>query len=288
MSAIEIMPLTACIGAEVSGVDLRRALDADDIDAVRAAMLAHQVLVFRRQFLDESQHIAFARQFGDVHLPPVPTKHGGPPEINILDQVHPRGDGADRWHSDNSYIAEPPMGSVLKAVRIPRIGGDTCFANMYAAYDNLSEPMKRYVDGLVAVHDVTRSLELAVRGGNSDFDIDEMRRRLPPVEQPVVRTHPETGRPLLYVNAASTAYVQGVSHKESEAMLEQLYAQAHSPEIQCRVQWREGDIVFFDNRCTQHYAIPDYVERRIMHRVTIKGSRPIFAAADRLLAATVS
>ena len=277
MSTPSVTALTTQIGAEVCGVDLRSALDDEQLDAIRAALLAHQVLVFRDQFLDQAQHIAFARQFGEVHLPPVPTRHGGPPEINVLDQVHPRGDGADRWHSDNSYVAEPPMGSVLKAVRIPSAGGDTCFANMYAAYDNLSEPMKRYVEGLVAVHDVTRSLELAVRGANSDFDIDEMRRRLPPVEHPVVRTHPDTGRPLLYVNAASTAYLQGVSHKESESMLEQLYAQAHSPELQCRVRWHEGDIVFFDNRCTQHYAVPDYAERRVMHRVTIKGSRPFFS-----------
>lgn len=274
MSAPVVTTLTSSIGAEVSGVDLRRPLGADGITSVRALLLAHQVLVFRGQHLDVEQHIAFAAQFGEVHLPPVPTKHGGPPEVNVLDQVHPKGDGADRWHSDNSYIAVPPMGSVLKAVQVPPAGGDTCFANMYDAYDNLSAPMKRYVEGLRAVHDVTRSLMLAVGRENSDFDIDAMRQRLPPVEHPVVRTHPETGRKLLYVNAASTSHLVGVSHKESEAILEQLYAEAHSPEVQCRVRWREGDIVFFDNRCTQHYAVPDYTERRVMHRVTIKGDRP--------------
>jgi taurine dioxygenase len=271
---IEVTTLTASIGAEIGGVDLRAPLDDGQVDDIRKALLAHQVLVFREQFLDEEQHLALARAFGEVHLPPVPTKHGGPPEINVLDQVHPRGDGADRWHSDNSYIAVPPMGSLLKAVRIPSSGGDTCFANMCDAYDGLSEPMKRYVDGLTAVHDVTRSLQLAVGRGNSDFDIAAMQQRMPPVEHPVVRTHPETGRKVLYVNAASTSHLVGVSHKESEALLEQLYAQAHSPEVQCRVQWREGDLVFFDNRCTQHYAVPDYTERRVMHRVTIKGDRP--------------
>lgn len=272
---LAITTLTSSIGAEVDGVDLRAPLDATQVDEIRAALLRHQVLVFREQFLDQTQHIAFAELFGQVHLPPVPTKHGGPPEINILDQVHPKGDGADRWHSDNSYIAEPPMGSLLKAVQVPPSGGDTCFANMYDAYESLSEPMKRYVDGLRAVHDVTRSLQLAVGRENSDFDIEAMRRRLPPVEHPVIRTHPETGRKLLYVNAASTSHLVGVSHKESEAVLEQLYAAAHSPEVQCRVRWREGDLVFFDNRCTQHYAVPDYTERRVMHRVTIKGERPV-------------
>ena len=275
MSTITVTPLTTSIGAEIDGVDLRSPLAAEEHAAIHDALLAHQVLVFREQFLDVEQHLAFSRQFGEVHLPPVPTKHGGPAEINVLDQVHPKGDGADRWHSDNSYIALPPMGSVLKAVQIPPSGGDTCFANMYDAYDNLSEPMKRYVEGLTAVHDVTRSLQLAVGRGNSDFDIEAMRSRMPPVEHPVVRTHPDTGRKVLYVNAASTSHLVGVPHKESEVVLEQLYAAAHSPEVQCRVRWREGDVVFFDNRCTQHYAVPDYTERRVMHRVTIKGDRPV-------------
>jgi taurine dioxygenase len=269
-----VEPMTAEIGAEVSGVDLRQPLDDAVRDLIEQALLRHLVLVFRGQQLDEAAHIAFARQFGDVHLPPVATRHGGPPEINVLDQVHPKGDGADLWHSDNSYIECPPMGSVLKAVQMPSVGGDTCFASMYAAYEALSEPMKRYVDGLTAVHDVTGSLTRAVERGNADFDIDEMRRRLPPVEHPVVRTHPVTGRPLLYVNSASTAYLKGVPEHESEVVLRLLYDMAGAPELQCRVRWRDGDVVFFDNRCVQHYAVPDYVERRVMHRVTIKGDRP--------------
>lgn len=273
-NGLTIRPMTPTIGAEIEGLDLRVPLDDEQRAVVQAALLEHIVLLFRGQHLDFDRHIAFARQFGDIHLPPVPTKHGGPPEVNVLDQVHPKGDGADLWHSDNSYIAEPPMGSVLHAVMIPPVGGDTCFANMYDAYDALSAPMKRYVDGLVAVHDVTGSLTRAVQRGNADFDIDEMRRRMPPVEHPVVRVHPDTGRPLLYVNEASTAYIKGVPESESATVLALLYDQARSPEIQCRVRWREGDVVFFDNRCTQHYAVPDYTERRVMHRVTIKGTRP--------------
>jgi taurine dioxygenase len=278
-SILDIEPMTTVIGAEVSGVDLRKPLEPEQREAIHDALLAHIVLVFRDQWLDEDQHIAFARQFGEVHLPAVPTKHGGPPEINVLDQVHPKGDGADIWHSDNSYIAEPPMGSFLKAVQIPRVGGDTCFANMYEAYDGLSEPMKRYIEGLTAIHDVTASLRRAVERGNSDFDIEAMRRKMPPVEHPIVRTHPETGRRLLYVNGASTARIPGISQRESDALLALLYDQARSPELQCRVRWRAGDIVFFDNRCSQHYAVPDYHERRVMHRVTVKGDRPYFAPA---------
>jgi taurine dioxygenase len=279
MASCAIRPLTAVIGAEIEGIDLRRRLTDDERQVVEEALLRHHVLVFRGANIDEEQHIALAAQFGDVHLPPVPTKHGGPPEINILDQTDARGDGADRWHSDNSYIAMPPMGSLLKAVTIPSVGGDTCFANMHAAYDNLTDPMKRYVEGLIAVHDVAPILVMAIEGGNSDFDLEEMKRKLPPIEHPVVRTHPVTGRKLLYVNEGSTARIKGVPRRESEAVLAVLCDQARSPDVQCRVKWNEGDLVFFDNRCTQHYAVPDYNERRVMHRVTIKGERPFYAAA---------
>ena len=274
MGSLDMSKLTMSIGVEVSGVDLREPLERPMFDEIRSALLAHQVLVFRSQFLDEAQHVAFAKQFGEVHLSSVPTKHGGPPEINVLDMVKPQGNGADRWHSDNPFLPEPTMATVLNAMMIPSTGGDTCFANMYDAYENLSAPMKRYVEGLHAIHDVSRTLHLAVDRGNSDFEIADMQRRLPPVEHPVVRTHPETGRKLLYVDVASTSHLMGVSHKESEAILEQLYAQAHDPAVQCRVRWQTGDLVFYDNRCTQHFAVPDYTERRIMHLVSLKGTRP--------------
>ncbi|MEO5841062.1 MAG: TauD/TfdA family dioxygenase [Acidimicrobiales bacterium] len=275
MTTLEISKMTSSIGAEVSGVDLREPLDGPLLDEIRRALLSHLVLVFRAQFLDPDQHVAFARQFGEMHYSAVPTAHGGPPEINVLDMVKPKGNGSDRWHSDSPFLTEPTDATFLNAVMMPPTGGDTCFANMYDAYDNLSEPMKRYLDGLYAVQDVTTTLYLAVDKGNSDFDVAEMQRRLPPVEHPIVRTHPETGRKVLYVDAASTSKIVGVSRKESELILDHLFSQAHNAAVQCRVRWQAGDLVFYDNRCTQHVAVPDYTERRIMHLVSIKGSRPV-------------
>jgi taurine dioxygenase len=272
MSTVEIAKMTMSIGAEISGVDLRQPLVGPVRDEVYRALLAHQVLVFRSQFLDDAQLVAFAKQWGDLHFTSVPTKHGGPPEINVLDMTEPKGNGADRWHSDSPFLTEPTKLTILNAVMMPPAGGDTCFANMCDAYENLSAPMKRYVDGLYAVHDVSRTLYNAVEKGNSNFDIEEMQHRLPPVEHPVVRTHPETGRKVLFVDAASASHLSGVPHKESEAILEQLYAMAHDPTVQCRVRWQAGDLVFYDNRCTQHFAVPDYVERRIMQLVSIKGT----------------
>lgn len=274
MTVIEISKMTQSIGAEVSGVDLREPLDGSVVDEIRRALLTHLVLVFRAQDLTPDQHVAFARQFGEMHYSAVPTAHGGPPEINVLDMVAPKGNGSDRWHSDSPFLPEPTDATFLNAVMMPPTGGDTCFANMYDAYDNLSEPMKRYVDGLFAVHDVSTTLYLAVDKGNSDFDVAEMQRRLPPVTHPVVRTHPETGRKVLYVDAASASRIVGVSRKETEFILDHLFSQAHNAAVQCRVRWRAGDLVFYDNRCTQHVAVPDYCERRIMHLVSIKGSRP--------------
>ena len=274
MTTLELSKMTQGIGAEVSGVDLREPLDAPVLDDIRGALLAHLVLVFRAQHLTPEQHVAFARQFGELHYSAVPTAHGGPPEVNVLDMVAPKGNGSDRWHSDSPFLPEPTDATFLNAVMMPPTGGDTCFANMYDAYDNLSEPMKRYVDGLQAVHDVSTTLYLAVEKGNSDFDVAEMQRRLSPVTHPVVRTHPDTGRKVLYVDVASASRIVGVPRQESEMILAHLFAQAHSAAVQCRVRWRAGDFVFYDNRCTQHVAIPDYTERRIMHLVSIKGSRP--------------
>lgn len=277
MAVLELAKLTRSIGVEVSGVDLREPLAPAVHAEVRDALLKHLVLVFRGQHLTPDQHVAFARQFGEIHYSAVPTAHGGPPEVNVLDMVSPKGNGSDRWHSDSPFLPRPTDATFLNAVMMPSAGGDTCFANMYDAYDNLSEPMKRYVEGLHAVHDVSTTLRLAVEKGNSDFDVADMQRRLPPVTHPVVRMHPETGRKILYVDAASASHIVGVSRRESEMILHHLFAQAHDAAVQCRVRWKAGDLVFYDNRCTQHVAVPDYDERRIMHLVSITGSRPVGA-----------
>ena len=241
---------------------------------IREALGAHLVLVFRDQALSPEQHIAFARHFGPIKRPPVPTHHGGPPEINVLDQRTPRGEGADNWHADNTYTATPPMASILHAVQLPELGGDTAFASMQTAYQALSPAMRGLCERLTAVHDVTRSITKAIRRGHSSADLESVRRQLPPVEHPVVVAHPETGLPALFVNVNSTTRIQGMSEAESRALLGFLFEHVKQPEFQLRVRWRPDTVVFFDNRCTQHYAVADYHERRIVHRVAIEGAPP--------------
>jgi len=272
---LELRPLTGTFGAEISGIDLREPLDDPTVAEIRGSLLEYEVLFFRGQTIDPEQHIRFARYFGELHLPPVQTKHGPWPEVNVIDQTDGRGQGADNWHNDNTYVAEPPMGSVLHLVTAPPVGGDTCFASMTAAYDALSEPMRRMLGELRAVHDVTASLLKARAHGHLDADVDALRAKLPPVDHPVVRTHPESGRKALFVNPNSTVRILDLTDAESDAVLRLLYEHVKNPEFQHRFTWDETSVAFLDNRSCQHYAVPDYRERRVLHRVTIKGDRPI-------------
>jgi taurine dioxygenase len=271
---IEIHPVTPLIGAEIRGVDLAKPLAHDEVEAIRGALHEHLVLFFRNQKIDEAAHIAFSRRFGEIQVPPLKTKYHDNPEINVLDQVSPRGDGADNWHADHTYTKRPALGSVLRAVKVPRYGGDTAFASMYAAYDALSTPMKTMLDGLRAEHDITRSATRGIRAGHVTQSLAEIQKRLPPVVHPVVRTHPVTKKKLVFVNVNSTTRIVDLPDAESEAILRFLFEHIRTPEFQVRFKWDESSLAFLDNRSTQHYAVPDYDERRILHRVTIAGDEP--------------
>ena len=274
VSMIDIKPVNPCIGAYVQGVDLRKPLAPVDRDAIEAALLRHGVLFFRNQDVTPEEHLAFARQFGKLDVPPLRPKYGTNPEMIVLDQVAPKGEGADEWHSDNTFSAEPPLGSILRAVMLPSQGGDTCFANMHAAYDALAAPLRRLIDELEAVHDITKPMRKAIAAGHSAESLAEIQAKWPPVVHPVARTHPVTGRKALYVNGNSTTHIVGVSERESEAILRLLIDHVRDPVFQCRFQWDLNSIAFWDNRSVQHYAVPDYTERRIMNRVTLVGDRP--------------
>src|SRR3954466_15272025 len=175
---IEVEPITGVIGAEVRGVNPAREVDPTTVTEIRDALFRHLVLVFRGVDISSPQQIAFAQQFGDVQLPPVRTKFGEFPEINVLDQTSGKGD-ADRWHQDNTYSATPPLASVLHVVKVPSVGGDTCFANMYAAYDALSPGMRQLVDGLRAEHDITRALRRAIQRGQTNLDLASTQAAFP-------------------------------------------------------------------------------------------------------------
>lgn len=267
---MDIEPLTPTLGATVHGVDLGFDLADDVIAAIRGALLDHLVLFFRDQPLDDERHLAFAMRFGPLSVPPLTTAYQDTPAVTVLDQVNPRGEGADQWHSDNSFMAQPPLGSILRCVRLPAGGGgDTCFASSYAAYERLAAPLRDLVDGLEAVHDITKPLTKAIASRHTTLDLAETQKRWPPVTHPVVITHPETGRRALYVNRNSTTRIVGLEERESDALLALLCDQFLSPDIQCRFRWEPGSVAFWDNRSVQHYAVADYHHRRVMHRVTV-------------------
>jgi taurine dioxygenase len=276
MASLEIVPVTVEIGAEVRGVDLRKPLAAEEVRALQRALADHLVLFFRDQHLTPEQHLAVGRAFGELDPAPFGPKHEKHPEITVLDQVQPRGQGADNWHTDNTFMTAPPLGSILRAIELPGVGGDTCFASMYAAWEALSAPMQEFLSGLRAVHDLTRTLGRAIRDGNAPgADLAKMQREWPPVEHPVARRHPVTGRKALFVNGNFTSHLVGLEPAESDALLRMLFEHVRSPDFQCRFRWEPGSVAFWDNRCAQHYGVPDYGERRLMHRVTLAGDRPV-------------
>jgi taurine dioxygenase len=272
---VEIRPLTAALGAEVTGVDLSQVLPDDVMAELERALYEHLVLFFRDQDMTPDDQIRFGSWFGPFERHPFAKSHPDHPELTVLDQTTPRDDGGNSWHSDTSFMETPALGSVLRAVQLPPLGGDTCWASMYAAYDALSDPMRSFLGGLTALHDLIRPLTKAVAGRHSIGGVEEIRAQWPPVEHPVVRTHPVTNRKSLYVNSNFTTRICGLTEAESNALLPMLLQHVGEPEFQVRFRWTAGAVVLWDNRCTQHYAVPDYTgHRRVMHRVALSGDRP--------------
>ena len=265
---MDVRRIAGALGAEILGVDLAKAIPAEEI---RAALLEHQVIFFRDQQLAPAQFMAFARRMGrPVEYPFVKGIEGFPEVIEVKKLEHERHNFGGVWHSDTAYLDEPPMGSMLLAREIPPYGGDTLFASQYLAYESLSDGMRRLLDGLVAVNssskaDVTRTREDRVKEYSTHYE----------AEHPVVRTHPETGRKALYVNFGHTVRFRGMTEEESAPLLEYLFRHQVKPEFTCRFQWRVGSLAFWDNRCTQHNPVNDYHgHRRVMHRITRAGDRP--------------
>lgn len=261
---LDVRPLTATIGAELAGVDLARAGD-DEAAAVRAALLAHKVVFVRDPGpLTPRAQAAFAARLGPVR----PFPFGQPPDPDVPEVMElatggpgPRTANADIWHADATFLPSPPIATMLRAVRLPAVGGDTLWADTEAAYDALSSRVQRLIDDMTATHDVAKSS--SHRGpGRSGFE---------PVSHPVVRVHPETGRKSLFVNRIFTVRLDGVTERENEALLPLLCDHVRSPEFQCRFTWTPGAVAIWDNRCTQHYAVADYDEPRLMHRCVIDG-----------------
>jgi taurine dioxygenase len=269
---ITVDKLTPIIGAEIGGVDLSRPLSNSQQDEIHRALAENLVIFFRDQEITPEQHLAFGRLFGDLMVHPAAPHIEGYPELLRIyaDKDSPRANG-ESWHSDVSCEPEPPMGSILHIEECPPKGGDTLFASMYAAHDALSDRMKDYLEGLVAVHDG----EHVYRGTYSNFGVQD-KPVYPRAEHPVVRTHPVTGRKCLFVNRGFTTRILGIPLDESDAILDYLFDHSANPLFQCRFRWRPKSIAFWDNRCVQHRAMWDYwPHTRAGGRVTVKGDRPV-------------
>jgi len=275
MARLTVKRIAGALGAEIGGVDLRE-LDDGTLAAIRAAWVEHLVIFFRDQPLAPAQYMAFAQRIGQpIEYPFVNGIAGFPEIIEVKKLEHERINFGGVWHSDTAYLEVPPMASMLLAREVPPQGGDTLFANMYLAYESLSDGMKRLVEPLWAVNssakaDVTRTREDRLKADGSDKAGREL-----VAEHPVVRTHPETGRKALYVNFAHTVRFRGMTEKESAPLLEFLFQHQVRPEFTCRFSWQVGSLALWDNRCAQHNPVNDYHgHRRLMHRITLAGDRP--------------
>jgi taurine dioxygenase len=268
------------MGVEISGVDLSRPIDDRTFAAIQDAFLRHLLVCFPGQQLDQTQHVAFSRRFGALQVH-VLDQYRSPthPEIYVLSNVNKSGattgehpdKGTLVWHSDLSFQARPALSTLLYGIEVPRVGGDTLYANMYAAYDALPDTMKRRIEGRRAIHDLDASRQ---RAGAPPMS-EAQRREAPPVDHPLVRTHPDTGRKCLYISHHAMRVV-GMSEAEGSTLLEDLMAHATRPEFVYAHRWRQHELVMWDNRCTIHKATAYDArgERRVMNRTVVKGDIP--------------
>jgi taurine dioxygenase len=274
---IRVKPLSPMIGAEIDGVDLSKPLSNAQFDDIHTAFLKHHVIFFRDQQLTPEQHIAFGKKFGTLNIHPYVKGMADHPEIlEIIKEPSDRINFGGGWHSDMSFLEVPALGSILHALEVPDVGGDTLFASQYAAWDVLSEGLKATLLQLTAIHSAAEEYGA---GGHSSakrasMDSEVTGDDVPEYEHPVVRTHPETGRKGLYINPAFTLRFKGWTKKESQPLLTYLFEVSKREAFTCRFRWQPGSLAFWDNRCVWHYALNDYHgKRRHMRRVTVNGDK---------------
>ncbi len=267
----EVTPMGSTIGAEITGVDLTADLSDDVIAEIRAAWLAFKVVFFRDQSMTSAQHVALGRRFGELEIHPFLPPNAEQPELVRFEKGPELGGYENGWHSDVTWRETPSMGALLHGIEVPTSGGDTLFADMAAAYGGLDAETRELVDGLTAIHDYS----IAFGHGLTVEAQAEMREKYPPVRHPVVRTHPETGTRMLYVNRYFTSAIVGMGDDEGHELIDRLSKTAEQVEFQCRFHWTPNAVAFWDNRAVQHYASSDYwPTRRVMERASIIGDRP--------------
>jgi len=282
-TALEIRPIAGALGAEIASLDLAATLDDDTIAAIRKALLDHLVIFFRDQSLTPAELVAFGRRFGDLEGHEVVEGMAEHPEVlELIKEADESGfNFGGEWHTDVTFRERPAMASILYGKEVPPFGGDTLWANQYLAYDTLSSGMRRLLDSLDAVHSAEEGFG---HGGIAQLYRSQLRSmrikdgvEVPrEVTHPAVRTHPDTGRRCLFVNPGFTVRFAEMTETESQGLLRYLFAHSVRPELTCRFRWTAGSVAFWDNRCTQHFALNDYHgHRRHMQRITVAGDRPV-------------
>ena len=273
---LTLEPLSPSIGSIVHGIDLRKPMNDEMTAVIRQTLVDRKVIFFRNQDITIEQHLDFGRKFGELEVHPFGPQNAEYPEVLSIAHDKDNKGRENLWHSDVTWRLEPSLGSILRSREVPANGGDTLFANMEMAYDDLADDFKEKLDGAVAVHDFANFRHGLRKKGLSEEEIEVYNKRYPNPHHPVIRTHPESGRKSIYVNLAFTQYIDGWDRTESDAMLQFLYSRAAIPEYQCRFSWAHNSIAFWDNRSSQHYAVSDYWPAvRRMERVTVIGDTPV-------------
>jgi taurine dioxygenase len=275
---LSVTRLTPTIGALLDGVHINEPLTDTAFGEIGRALVEHHVLFFRDQSVTPAQHRDFAARFGELHTHPIYPNHPEAPEIMVLDTDLVDLQDNAIWHTDVTFTETPSMGGVLVARVLPPQGGDTLWSSNIAAFEALSSPLQKFLQGLTATHNITQSFPQERFGMTPEAQerLERAKRNNPPVSHPVVRTHPVSGRKGLFVHDGFTTHINELTAPEGRALLTFLYAHSAKPEFVVRWKWRLGDVAFWDNRLTQHYATDDYrPARRVMNRATIIGDRPV-------------
>lgn len=274
-SSITVTRMQPAIGAELSGVDLGKPLSEEAGRDIRKALLAHGVIFFRNQILDYERHVALARYFGTIiEDGPFPDR---PEVVPIKGDGGAKDQSANRWHSDAVYQSSPPSISILRSIKVPRLGGDTCFSSAVAAYEGLDDEMKAKIEHLRYTTDILYATSRSKLSSPERYA--EMRIKYPPCDHPVVRIHPETGARTLFVNEAYSMGIVGMEEEEARALIDTLSDEFRRPEYQVRWKWTPNAIAMWDNRAVQHYAVPDQSSDRYLERITLEGT-PTLSVRD--------
>ena len=272
---LDIKPVAGALGAEIHGLDLSRELTQDSCVLIRRLLNEYEVIFFRDQNISPTRQKALALSFGPLQTHPAYATVDGFPEITILESTPDKPTKIEAWHSDMTFREHPPMGTVLKSVIVPAKGGDTLWSSMTAAYEGLSRPMQKFLAELTAVHDFAHGFKESLAEPGGKERLAQAVAANPPVQHPVIRTHPETGKKVIFVNTLFTTHIEGLRPSESDALLSFLYQHIITAEYTCRFQWRPHSIAIWDNRSTQHKPVNDYFPaHRRLERITIDGDRP--------------